>query len=60
MSSNSPDWLVPLALQPLMAQSLRIKVMDLKGAVVHVRGWVRAHEKRVVVDELGTAVDVCE
>lgn len=57
---NAPHSLIPLIRKPLVAQFLGIEVVDLERTVMHVRGWVRGHEKGVVVDVGGAAVDVCE
>ena len=62
--ANAPDRLVLLLRQPLMAEGLRVEVVDLEAAVVHVRtaaaGRERRHEHGVVVDEILAAVDVRE
>lgn len=60
MPTDTPDRLVVLLAQPLVSEHLRIIIMHLERAMVHVAGLVRAHEKRVVVDVVITAVDVRE
>lgn len=60
MPSHTPDALIILVGQPLMAQLLGVEVVDLERTVVHVCGGVAAHKEAVVVDKVGSAVDVRE
>ena len=57
---DAPNRLVPLGGQPLVAQVLRVKVVHLERAVVHVRGGAGGHEEGVVVHGVRAAVDVRE
>ena len=58
MPPHAPDGLVPFLRQPLVAQVLRIKVVDLERGVVDVRCVVLVQEEAVVVHVLFAAVDV--
>ena len=60
VASHAPDALVTLVCQPLVSKLLRIEIMDLKRAVMDVRGIVGAEEDGVVIDQLLAAVDVGE
>lgn len=60
MPPNTPDALIPLLSQPLVPHVLGIVVVDLKGAVVDVRGLAGRHEEGVVVDVRLAAVNVRE
>ena len=60
VAADAPDGLVPFAREPLVAEVLRVEVVDLEGAVVHVCGRVCVQEEAVVVHVLGPAVDVGE
>ena len=41
-----------------MTEFLGIEVVNLKRAMVHVAGWVGAHEKGMVVNMVASSVDV--
>lgn len=59
MSAHAPDGLIALPGQPLMSQVLGVIVMDLKGAMVHMRvTWADAEKERVVVRVLLAQVQV--
>lgn len=58
MPSHSPHRLVPLSGQPVVSQLLGIEVVNFEGAVVHMRGLVRAHEEGVVVNGIASPIDV--
>ena len=60
MPPHAPHIRIPLANQPLMAQILRIEVVDFEGAVVHVRFFGGRHEEGVVVCVGGADVDVAQ
>lgn len=60
MSANSPHTGVLLPCQPLVAQMLRVVIMHLERAVMHVCSRISRHEERVVVDRVRAAVNVHE
>lgn len=60
MPPNTPHSLISLICKPLVAELLGVEVVNLEGAVVHMRGWIGGHEERVVVNVGGAAVDVRE
>lgn len=60
MPPNAPHTPVPLLREPLVPHVLRVVVVDLKGAVVNVRGFAGRHEEGVVVDVGLASVNVRE
>ena len=66
MPSKTPDILVPLLHQPLMAQVLRVEVMHLKRTVVYM--WLRDRavgrqtrdEKRMMINQILSTINVSE
>lgn len=43
-----------------MTKMLRINVVDLKGAMMNMGRRVRAQEEAVMIDIVGSTVDMCE
>lgn len=60
MTSHSPNTLVALLCKPLMPYLLCIKVVDLKRAVMNMRGLICRHEEGMMINIVGSAIDVCE
>ena len=60
MPPNPPNALVLLPSQPLMAKVLRVVVVDLETAMMHVRRGIRAHEEGVMVHGRLPAINVRE
>lgn len=56
--TNAPYRPITLLDQVLMAQLLCIKIVDLKGAMVHMRSCSCAHKKTVVVNQFFAAINV--
>lgn len=60
MPSETPNTIIPLLGEPLMAKMLRVKVMDLEGAVVYVGFGSCAQENGMMVDEVCASINVCK
>ena len=60
MATYTPDGFVALLAQPLVSKHLGIVIMYFKRAMVYVASLVSAHEERVVVNIIVTAVNMGE
>ena len=60
MSPHAPNRFVSFPIQVLMTKVLRINVVDLKGAMMNMGGWVRAQEEAVMINVVCSTVDMCE
>ena len=60
MSPHAPNRFISFPIQVLMTKVLRINVVDLKGAMMNMGRQVRAQEEAVMIDIVGSTVDMCE
>lgn len=58
MPSHSPHRAITLVREPLMAQLLRVKIMHLKGAMMHMTGAIGAHKERVMIHIVSSSINV--
>jgi hypothetical protein len=50
MSSNSPAVFIALFSQPIVAEDFDVKIMNLKGRMMHMRDRAFKNKKGVVID----------